>query len=298
MSPQKSVAGPSHLQQTPRNTRNTLHRTDVHQQPPPIYAQSDGRDRSVASNSRSASPRKGSLRRPSHPSDPDEEEEAIENPNGKFRAQVPDQGEDDFVCLDTPVQSFTNASKPGTYTMVSERTRARQRSMEHSPTRPVVDYTDLKGKGKAAGKELFATRPPAVNTHTTRLPTGSASPTKSNVGVGPIDIKGKGKYVEVDDDHPGPAQADVPEAEIRHLLTIEPTRKVIPSSNLQKDTLRCETKVLRCVDKAGVRRKMHVYQVELDSLGISLGRKHDRRPLFIHVSNILETQVRPHIFRR
>ena len=295
VSPQRMDAGPSHYQQTPRLTRGSLHRTDGAHRPPPIYAQPNGRGRSNTSKSRSISPRKAGNRRQSHSIDPDEEEEAIENPNGIFRTQVQvqDQEDDDFECLDQPAKP--TVANPNSFTMVAERTRGGRRSMEaKSPTRPVAEYSDIKGKGKAAGKEVFATRPPTVNTHATRLPTGSASPTKPSPAVATIDTKGKGKYVEVDDHHGGEA-GDVNEEEISHLLTIDATKKIkaIPSSRLATDNLRCDTKVVRCIDADRESRRMWVWQVELHPDGISIGdyKNWKDRHVYIQFSNITRSQV-------
>lgn len=295
MSPQKSEAGPSHWQRTPRNTRSTLQRTDNDQQRPPIHAHSGQRDRSAATNSRSASPTKKSLyrRRPSNAETPYEEEEQIEDPDASFL-------EDDIVFLEQferPSNKATNTSRIFA-TAVAEGTRAgaaRQKTGSASPTRATKGHVDTKGKSKAVALDIFAQPVAERNPRTTRQSIGSQSPEKpiSSPGSSESNVKGKSPergYIEIDEHRTSDEQ------EYGHRpLTAIPTRKgLVPTSGLAHDVLMCcSTQVVWCVDMKGEKRRIQVRQVELHADGIVLGNSKERRSaLFISLSNVIETEVR------
>jgi len=295
MSPQKSEAGPSHWQRTPRNTRSTLQRTDDDQQRPPVHAHSGQRYRSTATNSRSASPTKKSLyrRRPSNAETPYEEEEQIEDPDASFL-------EDDIVFVERferPSNKATNTSRIFA-TAVAEGTRAgaaRQKTGSASPTRATTGHVDTKGEGKAVALDIFAQPVAELNSRTTRQSIGSQSPEKPITVPGSSEPNGKGKspergYIEIDEHR----TSDEQEYGHRPLPAIPTKKGIIPTSGLSHDVLMCcSTQVVWCVDMKGEKRRIQVQQVELHADGIVLGdSKQKRSALFISLENVIETEVR------
>lgn len=299
-SPQHAPTGPSHEQQPSRMPR-TMQRTDGNPPPSHIYAASTGGRslRSKASNSRSASPNKPKDSRHFPTVEPQEEEEEIENPNGRF------EGDSDIEYLDqTKASSSKTTNPPAAYTPVGEGTRTgvgRRPIGSNSPTRPTAEYVDTTGDAKASANAVFAIPVSAKKTPATRQSTGSASPTKRDTFAGHPGAKGKGKvtehaYVELDD---RPA-SESDEDDYRHLPSKSVTKGVIPPSGVLGAILHCDTKVTLSSDMSGQARKMWVRRVELHPDGLSLGDPVNWKNanVFINKSNITEFEVRSHVLNR
>ena len=244
-----------------------------------------------ARGARSESPtkRRGPRGGPPGFEDPDEVDEPIEAPDGQFNV---DKEDSDIECLGSDGRRDSKS-----FTMVADRTRgaARLTIESASPTKPVADQNNKKGKERASATHATQRPTPAKQIHITRQSSRSTSPVKPQADLGHTDPKGKGKavdevYVELDD---RPA-SNGDEEDHSYAILGSTSNKIIPSSGVGPNCLRYDTKVVRCADMMGQSRKMWVRQIEIHpNDGISLGDAMiwKRSNVFIKNSNITETQV-------